>query len=62
MSEHATDGAGGYVHRTGLSPDHLHMLSIKTEHWPFCLKKKKKKKERKKRNMLVHIHQLLYVQ
>lgn len=48
---------GGYFHRTStFPPDHLHLMSIKTEHWPFSLKKKKKAQ------MLVHIHQLLYVQ
>lgn len=28
-------------------PDHLHLLSIKTEHWPFSLKKKKTKEKEK---------------
>lgn len=39
-------------------PDHLHLMSTRTEHWPFSLKKGKEKKS----NMPVHIHQLLYVQ
>jgi hypothetical protein len=38
--------------------DHLHLMSTKTEHWPFRLKNEKKKKS----NMFVHIHQLFYVQ
>lgn len=38
--------------------DHLHLMSTRTEHWPFSLKKEKKKKS----TMRVHIHQLLYVQ
>lgn len=48
MSEHATNGAGGIFTELYFPPDHLHLLSIKTEHWPFSLKKKKKKERKKK--------------
>ena len=45
---------GGVFTEPVFSPSHLHGMSIKTYHWPFSFLKKMQ--------MLVHIHQLLYVQ